>query len=121
MTLLDKKMYFPAGGKASEEIAITEITYTDRASVIFGRAILPLSPLEKPVVIHCQTLANGETEYRTISAKCPHQGADISHDELKEDGNVYCSLHRRPIGIFSEYNHAYLTEKRLGNFFIVKT
>lgn len=120
VVFLDSKVYFPAGGKASEEIAITDITYSDSAGVIFGRARLPPSTLEKTVVIHGQTLANGNTEYRTISAKCPHQGADISRDELKDDGNVYCSLHRRPIGIFSEYNYAYLTEKRADEFFIVK-
>lgn len=121
MTLLTIKEYFPAGGQATQEIEITSIKSSNRADVMFGRAILPLSKIEKNVVIYRQTLVNGSTEYRTISAKCPHQGADISEDELKPDGNVYCSLHRRPICIFSEYNYAYLVEKRADRFFIIAT
>ncbi len=121
VTLLNNKRYFSAGGKTNEEIEITDISFTDRPNVILGRAILPLSKLEKNVVIYGQTVADGQVEYRTISAKCPHQGADISQDELKADGNVYCSLHHRPIGVFSEYNYAYLVEKRADKFFIVKT
>jgi nitrite reductase/ring-hydroxylating ferredoxin subunit len=123
VTLLTIKEYFPAGGQveAEIEIEITNISASDRADVTFGRAILPLSKQEKNVVIYQQMLANGKKEYRTISAKCPHQGADISRDELKADGNVYCSLHRRPICIFSEYNYAYLTEKRADKYFIVRS
>ena len=94
MTLLNNKRYFSVGGKTNEEIEITDISFTDRPNVILGRAILPLSKLEKNVVIYGQTLA---------------------------DGNVYCSLHHRPIGVFSEYNYAYLVEKRADKFFIVKT
>ena len=41
----------------------------------------------------------------------------MSQDGLKVDGNVYCSLHHRPIRIFSEYNYAYLVEKRADKFF----
>jgi nitrite reductase/ring-hydroxylating ferredoxin subunit len=115
------KKYFPAGGQAQVEIEITDISYTDRNDVILGKAILPLSSVAKNVVVYRQTLDNGKTEYRTISAKCPHQGADISQDELKPDGNVYCSLHRRPICIFSEYNYAYLVEKRGDKFVIIKS
>ena len=118
---LNIKAYFPAGGQTHEEIEMTDICYTDRVDVIFARAILPPSKLVKEMVIYYQKLPNGKDEYRTISAKCPHQGADISQDELKADGNVYCSLHRRPICIFSEYNYAYLVEKREDKFFIVKT
>ena len=121
VTLLTIKEYFPAGGQVEAEIEITSISASDRAEVTFGQAILPLSKQEKNVVIYQQILANGKNEYRTISAKCPHQGADISRDELKADGNVYCSLHRRPICIFSEYNYAYLTEKRGDKYFIVRS
>ena len=113
--------YYPAGGRAEQEIKIINIKPTERADVLTAMAKLPYASVEKPVVIYAQTLANGEKEYRTVSAKCPHQGADISGDELKADGNVYCSLHRRPICIFSEYNHAYLTEKRADDFYIVKS
>lgn len=121
MTLSSKKVFFRAGGLANKEVEITNITYTNRAEVIYGRTTLPLSTRETDVVIYSQVLANGNTEYRTVSAKCPHQGADIREDELKLDGNVYCSLHRRPICIFSEYNYAFLVEKRDDRFFIVKS
>jgi nitrite reductase/ring-hydroxylating ferredoxin subunit len=121
VTFLKIKEYFPAGGQVQEETEITDLSYTDKTDVIFGRAVLPLSKTEKNVVIYCQTLSNGKVEYRTVSAKCPHQGADISRDELKSDGNVYCSLHQRPICIYSEYNYAYLVEKRAERFFIVAT
>lgn len=73
----------------------------------------------KKVLIFVQKLSDGKTEYRAIPAKCPHQGADISQDELKADGNVYCSLHHRPICVYSEYT--YLVEKRASKYFIVKT
>jgi nitrite reductase/ring-hydroxylating ferredoxin subunit len=121
VTLLNIKEYFPAGGQTKDEIEITNVSNTNKIGVFVGRAILPLSKVEKDVVIYCQTLGNGCSEYRAISAKCPHQGADISQDELKPDGNVYCSLHRRPICVFSEYNYAYLVEKRADKFFIVKS
>jgi hypothetical protein len=112
--------YYPAGGKTDQEIPIVDVKPTVRADVLSGMAKLPYASVEKPVVIYGQTLANGQVEYRTVSAQCPHQGADISQDPLKSDGNVYCSLHRRPICIFSEYNHAYLVEKRAENYVIVK-
>lgn len=121
MTLISDKVFFPAGGNTDSEIEITNISYTGRADVIFGRTILPLSTREVDVVIYSQVLSNGDIEYRAISAKCPHQGADIRHDELKSDGNVYCSLHKRPICVFSEYNYAFLVEKRAQQFFIVKS
>ena len=119
MNNIDLKQYFPAGGRCSVEIEISQITITKRAGVLRGRAILPLTKVEKEVVIYQLVNANEDIEYRTISAKCPHQGADISGDELKIDGNVYCSLHRRPICIFSEYNFAYLVEKRGEQYFII--
>lgn len=117
--MLTLDTYYPAGGEVTQEIKLVEVKSTQRADVLLAKAKLPSASAEKPVVIYRQLLANGETEYRTISAKCPHQGADISQDELKPDGNVYCSLHRRPICIFSEYNRAYLTVKRADEFFIV--
>ncbi|MGK2232248.1 MAG: nitrite reductase/ring-hydroxylating ferredoxin subunit [Colwellia sp.] len=118
--LLTLDKYYPAGGQVADEIKLADLKTTQREDVLFAMAKLPYSSTEKPVVIYRQLLANGEIEYRTISAKCPHQGADISLDELKPDGNVYCSLHRRPICIFSEYNRAYLTVKRGDDFYIIK-
>lgn len=119
--MLTLDSYYPAGGETAQEIAIIDVKPTAREDVLSGMAKLPYASVEKPVVIYCQTLANGQVEYRAVSAQCPHQGADISQDPLKSDGNVYCSLHRRPICIFSEYNHAYLVEKRADKYFIVKT
>ena len=113
--------YYPAGGRTEQEINVIGVKSTERPDVFLAMAKLPYASVEKPVVIYRQTLADGEIEYRTVSAKCPHQGADISRDALKADGNVYCSLHGRPICIFSEYNHAYLTVKRADKFVIVKS
>lgn len=112
---------FLAGGKASQETEITDIKTTKQQHVLRGVAILPSSSAPENVVIYQLLLTDGREEFRTVSAKCPHQGADISRDELKADGNVYCSIHRRPICIYSEYNQAYLVEKRGERFFIVKT
>lgn len=119
MKLLTLDTYYPAGGQVTQEIKLLDVKLTQREDVLFAMARLPYASAEKPVVIYRQLLANGETEYRTIPAKCPHQGADISYDELKSDGNIYCSLHGRPICIFSEYNRSYLTVKRADEFFIV--
>ena len=121
MNDLELKKYFPAGGRANEELEITHIDTTKREDVLVGKAVLPLSRIEKKVVIYRLDLQQGNSEYRVIPAACPHQGADISQDALKVDGNVYCSLHRRPICVFSEYNQAYKAEKRGDRFFIVKT
>jgi len=120
MNQINLTAYFPAGGRASDEIEIRQVKATKQENISVGKATLPLSAVEKDVLIYQLNLESGANEYRAISAKCPHQGADISHDELKKDGNVYCSLHRRPICIFSEYNHAYLVEKRGEQYFIVK-
>jgi len=119
--LLTFDKYYSAGGQVDQEIKLVDVKPTERADVLLAMAKLPHASVEKSVVIYCQRLANGEIEYRTVSAKCPHQGADISADELKGDGNVYCSLHRRPICIFSEYNYAYLTVKRADEFYIIKS
>lgn len=110
---------YPAGGRSDKEIFIKNVKIL-RENVLVGTAKLPFSSAEKSVVIYGQILADGNKEYRTVSAQCPHQGADISRDELNDDGNVYCSLHRRPICIYSEYNQAYLTEKRGDSYVIVK-
>lgn len=117
--MLTLNTYYPAGGQVTQEIKLVDVKPTQRKDVLFAMGKLPYASAEKPVVIYSQILANGAIEYRTISAKCPHQGADISQDELNSDGNIYCSLHRRPIGVFSEYNRAYLTVKRENEFFIV--
>ena len=111
---------YPAGGRTDNEILINNVK-TLRENVLIGMAKLPFASVEKAVVIYGQTIASGDIEYRTVSAQCPHQGADISRDELHADGNVYCSLHRRPICIYSEYNQAYLTEKRGDDYVILET
>jgi len=119
MNKIELTVYYPAGGQVDKEIEINTVTTTKQDNVLSGMALLPLSAIEKPVVIYQLILAGGDIEYRAISAKCPHQGADISADKLKADGNVYCSLHRRPICIFSEYNYAYPVEKRGKRYYIV--
>ncbi len=121
MHFIKLKKYYPPGGISAKEIQITNIRSTDREDVLVGDAILPSTAREKPIVIYKLMLENGTIEYRAVPALCPHQGADISRDELKADGNVYCSLHRRPICIYSEYNHAYLVEQRESEFVIVES
>lgn len=113
--------YYVAGGKSNEEIEILSITPTKQEGVWRGRATLPGGYVEKDLVIYQLTNKENEIEYRTVPAQCPHQGADISNDKLNKDGNVYCSLHRRPICVFSEYNQAFLVEKRAEGFFIMAT
>ena len=120
MNRIEVQPYYPAGGRVFEEVEITEVKATERGDVFFGKAITPSTAVAKNVIIYRRTFANNRVEFRTVSAKCPHQGADISKDALKADGNVYCSLHQRPICIFSEYNHAYPVEKRGERYFIVK-
>lgn len=121
MKEIELQQYYPAGAKSSREIEITEVEVTKRAGVLVGQAVLPLSTREKKVVIYQLSLINGATDLRVVSAQCPHQGADISLDHLNNDGNVYCSLHRRPICIYSEYNQAYAVEIRAGKYFIIKS
>ncbi len=121
MNTITLTQFFPAGGKASQEIEITQVKTTKQKHVLRGVAVLPASLTPQTVVIYQLLLTDGREEFRTVSAQCPHQGADISRDELKADGNVYCSIHRRPICIYSEYNQAYLVEKRGERFFIKKT
>ncbi|XPF95379.1 Rieske 2Fe-2S domain-containing protein [Colwellia sp. RE-S-Sl-9] len=121
MNQQDLKQFFPAGGVVNEDINIFDVKPTNRDDVLVGQAILPSSELVQKVVIYQVDLGNGSEDLRTISASCPHQGADISRDELKPDGNVYCSLHRRPICIYSKYNQAYTVIKRDEQYVITKT
>jgi nitrite reductase/ring-hydroxylating ferredoxin subunit len=115
------KQFVPAGGKALQDIKITDVNPTNRADVYVGMAVLPSTESKQKVVIYQLTLEDGSEDLRAISASCPHQGADISRDELKPDGNVYCSLHKRPICIYSKYNQAYAVVKREGQYIIEKT
>jgi len=115
------KAFFPAGGRVDENINILDVQSTSRDDVLVGMAVLPFTDSRQKVVIYQLTLSNGESDYRAISASCPHQGADISRDTLKPDGNVYCSLHKRPICIYSKFNQAYAVVKHDGQYIITKT
>jgi len=115
------QQFFPAGGVVNQEINITEVKNTARDDVFVGKAVLPFTESEQKIVIYQVTLENGQYDLRAISASCPHQGADISRDELKADGNVYCSLHRRPICIYSKFNQAYAVTKRDDKFIILSS
>lgn len=119
MKKIDLKVYYPAGGKVNNEIVIAEVKSTSHKHVFTGTAVLPLTEQEQKVIIYCLELEEGNVDYRAIPARCPHQGADITTDELKLDGNVYCSWHRRPICVYSEYNQAFQVEKRGEQFFII--
>ncbi|WP_440875367.1 Rieske 2Fe-2S domain-containing protein [Thalassotalea sp. PLHSN55] len=113
--------FYPAGAKSATEIAISNVEQTSREDVFIGYAVLPSSTTTEKVVIYQLLLDDNSEDLRLISARCPHKGADISQDPLKADGNVYCSIHRRPICIYSEYNQAYSVSKRGQSFFIDKT
>jgi nitrite reductase/ring-hydroxylating ferredoxin subunit len=115
------KQFFPAGGIITEDIFINKIKTTSKDDVLVGMATLPLSEGEQKIVIYKLTLENGSVDLRAVSALCPHQGADISRDELKADGNVYCSLHKRPICIYSKYNQSYRVVKRNEKYLIIST
>lgn len=119
MKKIELKQYYSAGGKSGREVMIAEVTKTAKDNVWFGHAILPTASEEQKVVIYQLELENGDFDYRTIPARCPHQGADITDDELKADGNVYCAWHRRPICVYSEYNQAFPVEKRAEQFIII--
>lgn len=110
MHISELKEYYPPGRQAEEKVEITDIEPATIENTWVGKAVMPDTAKAKKVVIYALTLANGDTEYRVVPAACPHQGYDISYDELKTDGNVYCTLHKRPICIYSEYNHAYRAE-----------
>lgn len=119
MNEIELKSYYPAIGNVNNEIEITNIQKTKQLHVLSGNATLPCSVNSDNVLIFIYRLSNGKNDYRVVSALCPHQGADITNDELKADGNVYCSWHRRPICIYGEYNDAYPVEKRGEQYFIV--
>ena len=129
MEQITLKQYYPSGGKVVGEIAINNVEATVKGGVFIGQAKLPShlsaalsnqNEVQK-VVIYQLTLTDGSIDYRCIPAACPHQGADITLDLLKPDGNVYCALHRRPICLYSEYNQAFNVEKREDQYFIVNT
>ncbi|GHF93664.1 Rieske 2Fe-2S domain-containing protein [Thalassotalea marina] len=115
------KQYFSAGGRISAEQQVMQIQDTNQNNVWRGRAILPPANLEKDILIYQATTEQGETKYRAVPAKCPHQGVDLVDDVLKEDGNVYCHLHKRPICIFSEYNFGFDVVKRDEQFYLIKS
>ncbi|GHE79005.1 Rieske 2Fe-2S domain-containing protein [Thalassotalea profundi] len=121
MNNLSLKVFYPAGGKSNSEIIISQIVDTKLEGVMVGLALSPLTGVEEQFVIYQFTYKNNMIDYRAVPAKCPHQGANISNDEVKADGNVYCSLHRRPICIYSEYNTAYAVINRDNNFYIAKS
>ena len=122
MSNLSLKQFFPAGGLSNKIIEIKDVkTTTNNSDVLTGITILPNTTIEQKVVIYHSLTELGESDYRAISASCPHQGADISRDELKDDGNVYCSLHKRPICVFSKFNQALSVEKRGSKYFILST
>lgn len=121
MSNVTLKTLFPAGGVSSNTIEILNIKKTSNADVLAGLAILPATTEEQKVVIYHVVNELGQDDYRAISAFCPHQGADITRDELKHDGNVYCSLHKRPICIFSKFNQAFAVEKIDDKYFIIAT
>jgi len=115
------QQFFPAGGVTQNDIDIFEVKPTSNNNVLVGQAILPLTDSLQKVVIYQIILDDGSIDLRAISALCPHQGADISRDVLKADGNVYCSLHKRPICIYSKFNQAYAVAKRGTQYVILKS
>ena len=119
MQQIELKHYYPAGGSSSEERLINDISTTGKAGVLLGRVMLPNTTAVQKVIIYELLLENGNIDIRTIPALCPHQGADISEDKLKADGNVYCSWHRRPICVYSEYNQAFAVEKRGDDYILL--
>ncbi len=104
---IETKVIFPVGAKAQEQIAIDDVKPTSQNGILSGKAHLPTSAEYGKVLIYQQ----GD-DLRVISAYCPHQNYDISKDPIKPDGNVYCSLHKRPICLYSEYNQAFKVELR---------
>ena len=111
--------YFDAGRQVLEEQEIVDVNETTQSTVWRGRASLPPSNVQKDVLVYQAKSPDGHVMYRAIPAKCPHQGADLSEDPLKPDGNVYCHLHRRPICVFSEYNFAFDVKREGSRFFLI--
>lgn len=119
MHISELKAYYPAGSRVSHPIEVFQVKASEAANTWVGEALLPNTEQAQKVVIFGLTMDCGEEEYRLVPAACPHQGFDISRDILKNDGNVYCSLHRRPICIYSEYNQAYQVKREGEQYFIV--
>ena len=119
MSQINLQNIFPVGGVVKQDINIIEVKPTAKEGVLVGKAILPLTNAEQKIVIYQVKLESGSEDIRAVSASCPHQGADISRDELKADGNVYCSLHKRPICIYSKFNQAYAVTKRNEQYVIL--
>ncbi|WP_159084211.1 Rieske 2Fe-2S domain-containing protein [Saccharobesus litoralis] len=113
-------VFYPAAGKCSARIKIEQVKETANPDVLVGKAQLPLTDHVGKVVIYKTILQDGSIDLRAVSAYCPHQGYDISKDPLKADGNVYCSLHRRPICIYSEYNQAFAVENSGDEYWIIE-
>ena len=86
MNQIELKVYYPAGGKSSQDIVITSVEVTSKDNVFIGKAVLPHLSDEQKVIIYILELSDGRIDYRTIPARCPHQGADITNDALKSDG-----------------------------------
>lgn len=118
MHINELKDYYPPGRQAKEPIEILNIKPANTDNAWVGHALMPDTAKPKKVIIHALTLEDDEIEYRVIPAACPHQGYDLSYDPLKSDGNVYCTLHRRPICIYSEYNQAYRVKVESDRYFI---
>ena len=121
MSNITLKTLFPAGGFSNNTIEILNVKKTTNPDVLIGTTVLPATTAEQKVVIYHVVNESGQDDYRTISALCPHQGADITRDELKQDGNVYCSLHKRPICVFSKFNQAFAVQKKDDKYFIIST
>ncbi len=109
---------FPAGGKVTSPVEVIDVKPTKVAGTFVGHTQLPNTTQSQKVVMYHIVLDSGFDDYRVIPAACPHQGADISRDELKPDGNVYCSLHKRPICVFSKFNQAFPVEIIDGKYFL---
>ncbi|NTS78102.1 Rieske 2Fe-2S domain-containing protein [Catenovulum sp. SM1970] len=116
--MLDK--FFPAMGQSAKAILVDKVQATKNPDVLKGKAILPGTDHETKVLIYLY-LQGANLDMRLISAYCPHQGYDLTKEQLKNDGNIYCSLHRRPICIYSEHNQAYKVEKRGEDYYICQT
>lgn len=119
MTTIILQECFKAGSQIAEEQLILSVSKTAQENVWRGEAKLPPANLQKEILIYKAQTPEGEVIYRAIPAKCPHQGANLSDDPLKPDGNVYCHLHRRPICVFSEYNFAFDVRRNLDQFYLV--
>lgn len=118
MSLEKLAVSYPASKTSAIEISISDVKPAPIDNTWVGFVQLPAKDAEEKVVIYEVTFENGDVDRRLVPAACPHQGYDISDDALKADGNVYCSLHRRPICVFSEHNRAFSVCKEGDRWFI---